>query len=179
MKIALYSSGPQMGKTTIAKYIQVQYGFQPFKLATPIKGMLWSLLSDALPHSTNVWALLEGPTKEMPIKVLGGRSPRQLMQTLGTEWGRSMDENFWVNIVLNAIRNTELVVIDYVRFPNEYALLKEEGFSMWRVHRGTATHQSHASEGALDAHEFERTLWNRAGVPELTDYVDIALNPTP
>ena len=37
-------------------------------------------------------AHIEGALKEVPCELLGGKTPRYAMQTLGTEWGRDTDQ---------------------------------------------------------------------------------------
>ena len=53
------------------------------------------------------------------------------------------------------------VLIDDMRFPNEYHLIKELGGECWLIKRpGNATTTSHPSEGGLDGYSFDRVLNN-------------------
>jgi hypothetical protein len=66
--------------------------------------------------------LYEPQHKEEPQDLLGGRTPRYAMQTLGTEWGRTlMGSHFWVKIFLQKLSQSKAhtVVCDDVRFEEE------------------------------------------------------------
>jgi hypothetical protein len=42
---------------------------------------------------------LYGDEKETPLPEFGGKTPRQMMQTLGTEWGRNLiDAEIWITL---------------------------------------------------------------------------------
>tara|TARA_R110002020_G_scaffold108792_3_gene251907 strand:- start:12 stop:473 length:462 start_codon:yes stop_codon:yes gene_type:complete len=88
-------------------------------------------------------------------KILGiGVTPRQMMQTLGTEWGRAcVHPDLWVMIAefesKNWLRSVN-VTFDDVRFPNEADMIRRLGGELWLVDRpGVVYEGSHASEGAL------------------------------
>jgi hypothetical protein len=56
--------------------------------------------------------------RERPITWLGGRSRRQMMQTLGTEWGRQMvHPEIWVRSLLRRVQGCRAGIPD-VRFEN-------------------------------------------------------------
>jgi hypothetical protein len=92
--------------------------------------------------------------KEEKIAELGV-SPRQMMQTLGTEWGRScIHPDLWVMVAAGAVekklKRGRNVVIDDVRFPNEAEMIRNLGGELWLVNRpGVVYEGDHASEGAL------------------------------
>jgi hypothetical protein len=90
--------------------------------------------------------------KELPIPGLG-QSYRVLAQRLGTEWGRSIDPDFWVKVaaasmaeVMNIKGPDTVFVISDVRFDNEAQWIKDHGGVIWRIHRpaaqAVAAHQS-------------------------------------
>lgn len=125
-KIVLITGPAGSGKSTVAQYLEEVRGYALKKMAGPLKGMLYAA---GFTH-----AQLEGSEKETPMEWLNGVTPRYLMQTLGTEWGRlCVDENIWVKL---AIKQTEArlcesydtpyaIVFDDVRFPNEIRLMKK------------------------------------------------------
>jgi len=84
-----------------------------------------------------------------------GVSPRQMMQTLGTEWGRScIHPDLWVmvaeGIARKQLKSGQNVVIDDVRFPNEAEMIRRLGGELWLVERpGVYYDGDHSSEGAL------------------------------
>jgi len=112
--------------------------------------------------------MVSGDLKEVPTEYLGGRTPREAMQTLGTEWGRSLSADLWVNAwrrrvdrdVEESKANAEdyILIADDVRFPNEAAAIRSRGDIVVRVKRPgaglTGTTGRHASEtedlGAAD-----------------------------
>lgn len=77
-----------------------------------------------------------------------GVTPRHMMQTLGTEWGRHMiDSDIWVKAFarLNA---GKCVIVPDVRFENEAALVREHGVLIHLVGRG-GIEGNHVSENAI------------------------------
>lgn len=104
------------GKTTAARYLCERYGFTRVRFAGPLKDMMRALgLTDAE---------VEGDRKEAPCDLLCGRTPRQAMQWLGTEWGRDLlGPDFWVEAWSRQAQGVLVaggrVAIDDVRFLNE------------------------------------------------------------
>lgn len=77
-----------------------------------------------------------------------GVTPRHMMQTLGTEWGRHMiDGDIWVKAFarLNA---GKCVIVPDVRFENEAELVREHGVLIHLVGRG-GIEGNHVSENAI------------------------------
>lgn len=99
---------------------------------------------------------------------------RYLAQTLGTEWGRGLvSPTLWVDLTAGKIdrRGTQKVVVDDMRFPNEYLSLKNRGAFMVRITRPNAAGNSgikgHKSEGALDGHPWDLELVNDGTIEDL------------
>ena len=89
-------------------------------------------------------------------------SPRRLLQTLGTDWGRNMiHEEIWVMATMQRAdaAGGDICITD-VRFPNEAAAIKARGGVVWRVVRPGFN----PLDGAAAGHESER------GVPQ--EYID-------
>lgn len=90
--------------------------------------------------------------KSAPIEWLGGKTLRQLLQTLGTEWGRDMVSNeVWLNHLRRRIESAHKqgmhVVVDDMRFQNEYEMLRDMGAEIVRIDRpGHEFRGEHASE---------------------------------
>ena len=84
-------------------------------------------------------------------------SPRTILQVLGTEWGRSLWEDVWLNSVRRTIVDKPgLYVIPDARFPNEAVYLKQRlGASCYwldaeeRLGPNTDTHSSEPTRSAL------------------------------
>jgi dephospho-CoA kinase len=136
-------------------------------LADPIYAALASILG--IPETV----LRQRATKERPIEWLG-KSPRQLLQTLGTDWGRTLvAEDLWLRIARRRIEELAAtgagaVVIADVRFDNEAALVQEMGGEVWLVDRRPATEAApHVSEAGLSPGLIDRVVDN-TGTPEQT-----------
>jgi hypothetical protein len=111
------------GKSTAAKYLEGK-GYRTISFASPLKLMLKSF---GLTH-----AQLYGDQKEVPCDLLCGRTPRDAMQLLGTEWGRALHPDLWTSYwrrhaetVMND--DGDLVVVDDCRFDNEAKVVRELG----------------------------------------------------
>lgn len=129
------------GKTLVAKHLVEEYEFERMRFADPIKRML--RLGLGLTDEE-----IDGEAKMTPNAVFGGVTPRHLMQTLGTEWGRrNIHTDIWVNVWRRDVAlQTGNVVVDDVRFPNEAAAIRAMGGVLWRVYRPGLTMDSHVSE---------------------------------
>jgi hypothetical protein len=159
------------GKDTAAAYLVERYGFVQASFADPIRSMALLMLEEAgIDHR---W-LTERRYKEQLIPGLGV-SARALMQTLGTECGRSLEPNIWVRHLalrlglpgpdlflrgaLPAPPSTPVhdrIVISDTRFHNESTWIRfcVRG-KVIRLHRRQAdavrTHDSELHVASLDA----------------------------
>lgn len=94
---------------------------------------------------------------------------RHMLQYVGTDVVRAMDENFWVNKVIELLKlfghNYDYVLIPDARFPNEIESMKSEfqTFSI-RVYRNglnmSDETKNHESETALDNYVFDYKIEN-------------------
>ena len=132
------------GKSTAAKHLVDAHGYTLVKFAGPLKAMMRALgLGDRE---------IEGDLKEIPCKLLDGRTPRYAMQTLGTEWGRDLiGPHFWVNVATDIIcavlDQGGKVVIDDLRFDNEAIATRVLGGRIVKVARpGVGAVNSHSSD---------------------------------
>jgi hypothetical protein len=119
-----FSGRAGSGKSHASTYLAAKYGYTRVKFADPLKDMLRAVgLTEE--H-------IEGKLKEEPCDLLCGKTPRFAMQTLGTEWGRSLiDAGLWGNLwsarVTSLLSQGAVVVTDDVRFSNEAGLIKSMG----------------------------------------------------
>lgn len=85
--------------------------------------------------------------KMVPIPELGGVTGRHLMVTIATEWGRNMvHPDIWVMVIEQELKELEksykdtpakvFVIIDDLRFQNEFDFLKSKGAMILGVERG-------------------------------------------
>lgn len=139
------------GKSTASKYLVEKHGYQLVKFAGPLKDMCRAvgMTEDEI----------EGSYKEVPLSYLCGKSPRQFMQLLGTQFGRDcIGKNFWTGLWIRAVGSILAeggrVVVDDCRFPNEADEVRKLGGVVWRlVGRGgiAGGHESEAGCGEADA----------------------------
>lgn len=140
------------GKSTAARILADEFCFAILPFAGTLKAM------------TRAFGLtareMAGDLKEAPCPALGGKTPRQFMQLLGTEFGRQMiGEDVWVNAWARAADDMDedfaaggraLIVADDVRFANEAAAIRARGGRIIRIERPGACSASGAG------HESER-----------------------
>jgi hypothetical protein len=121
--------GPKgSGKSLLSRYLTTHHNYTRLPFSESLKWMVYNLLRDQGASHELATKLLNDPEyKEQPTQYFMNRSPRHVMQTLGTEWGRNyIHDNFWVNIWLNKLRTLHLskVVVDDLRFVNEAQMIK-------------------------------------------------------
>ena len=155
MAIIAFTGLKGSGKTAAAKYLQDSWGFSRLSFASGLKDMLKAI-------GVTEKELTIG--KERSCKVLGGKTPRYAMQTLGTEWGRHLIyKDIWIEIMrkklLGRYKYSD-VVIDDCRFANEVELVKELNGAVVRIIRETDTEiDAHASEDISNLYK-DHTLNN-------------------
>lgn len=114
-----------------------------------------------------------------------GLTGRELLQKIGTEMGRSIHPNAWVNALfseytedLRRIKNSEggttiaqaypNWIITDVRFENEAEAIKSRGGIVIRVNRPTVVIDQHPSEISLDDYEgFDYIIENDGSLKDL------------
>ena len=169
----LYSPLPMSGKSTAAAAL-TGVGWKRLPFAGTLKRMVRVLLLDLGQSEEEVERALSSE-KELPCVLLNHRTPRQLLQTLGTEWGRELvDEELWVKCwrgrVSEALCDGFCVVADYVRRWNEAKAVQQMGGAMVKVVRpggGSDTFSDHASEGGLENWPFYHTIVNDGSIADL------------
>ncbi|MXS84327.1 hypothetical protein [Nitrosomonas oligotropha] len=169
------------GKDTVAKFLCDTQEFRQISLAEPIKLGIVAMFGIPMEYLT------DRELKEQPLKILGGKSPRQVMQTLGTEWAREMvDEDIWINIAqqqidynnqLTAGNNLYLsgIVISDIRFESEAKWLRDQGGTIWHIRRPDnplAINADHASEQQVQPLPGEQFIINDGGIDQLYDHIN-------
>lgn len=137
-------AGPAgVGKSTIAVAVRVRAGLdsQQFSFALPIKMMADRLLRHAGYNPTEAFRLLNSPEgKRTCIPELGGITVRRLLQTLGTEWGRThLGNTVWTDLCMRAAGLARhaggTAIIDDCRFPDEARAVLNAGGIVVRLVR--------------------------------------------
>lgn len=179
--IALTSNAMGAGKSTVAAYLVEYHGYELVKFAGPLKDMTRSFLRSAGYDEMAVQRMVEGDLKETALPKFADATPRKIMQTLGTEWGRDcIMPTLWVSMtrasVQNALSRGVPVVIDDLRYLNELLMVEELKGTVLRVERpGTTDSTGHSSEGALDGIPFE-VLRNNGSRYQLRRAVDVIVS---
>lgn len=106
-----------------------------------------------------------------------GKTPRFLLQTLGTEWGRKMvEQNIWLNIAREEATKYlsvgQRVCFDDVRFDNEANLIHQLGGEVWHIKRGPQENtDGHVSEKGVAAHFIHRVVYNSGSCEDLAAHI--------
>ena len=164
------------GKDTAADYLCHNYAFVRASFAEPLKAMLEAMLEHA--SIDHIW-LHEPAYKNRPIPGLTA-SGRQLMQTLGTEWGRTcVSPDLWVTLLdrhlgISAERPVhDRIVITDVRFGNEAAWIKAQGGQLLRIVREQAVPvRAHESEQHIDGLDADCAIHNSGSLQGLYALLD-------
>lgn len=160
------------GKTTAARYLSRWQDFIHYAFAQPLKAML----AEGLNLSA---AQLEGAEKEAPLPWLG-KSPRELLQTLGSEWGRELvHRELWLRVARQNLDNlaecfpqARGIVISDVRYEDEAAFVRERGGVLVHILRPDAPPvRAHASEAGVAIGDNDLTIHNDADLAELRERV--------
>ena len=175
--LGLYSPTMQSGKTTVARILADEFNFTTLRFAGPLKAMLNALLEDVGIDEATRERMLYGDLKETPIPQLCHETPRKLMQTLGTEWGRNaVRSHFWIDIMFTQINHHMAegrnVVVDDVRFANEFYLIRDMDGGNAEITRDGIYESSHVSEGALNGYPFDYLIKNTGTLENLRKQVN-------
>ena len=164
MKIIGLTGKAGAGKTLVASML----GYRVIGLADPLYAAISAMLD------VEVEDLLDRERKEVPIPWLG-KSPRELLQTLGTDWGRDLIRpDLWTLLCRRRLEKmaadgVEGVAVCDVRFSNEVELVRSFGGEVWRVVRPGAetTPHQHRSENGLPDSAIDCTIVNDCGIDDL------------
>lgn len=108
-----------------------------------------------------------------------GVSPRKALQTLGTEWGRKLNEDLWL-LIADAKAQPLLasgfnVLITDVRFENEAEYIRKNGGTIWHIDRDVhlvGTEAAHASEAGVKFVKGDVRINNNEVMGYLTDRLE-------
>ncbi|WP_454735439.1 deoxynucleotide monophosphate kinase family protein [Cupriavidus necator] len=167
-----------VGKDTAGAYLDMAHGFSRYAFAKPIKDMLGSL-------GLHEEFFSDREVKEAVIPAYGC-SYRHLAQTLGTEWGRSIHPEFWLQLAklryatVNRSGESYGMVVTDVRFENEAQWIREEGGVVVHIHGRETTVEGaaakHVSENGVSFHsDTDVLISNEGSLPELYRKLDAIL----
>ena len=165
----------RVGKDTVARYLAAHLTLISYAFADPLKQALASMFNLTANQ-------LEGTEKEQPLPWLG-KSPRELMQLLGTEWGRDLvHPQLWLllaeqNLQLLAEHDQAMkgVVIRDVRFDNEADWIRSKGGVIFHIsRRGIRPANNHVSEYGVRHYPGDYVIENDSTLESLYDQVERA-----
>lgn len=162
------------GKDTTAQFLVKQHGFKAFAFADAVRDALKIVLAIEDKY-------FEYPLKEVVIQKYG-KSARELMQALGTDWGRnSVSEDIWVDIAINkawsSLSAGSNVVLTDVRFENEANKIRKLGGKIWHIRRpGSGTKHFHESESGIATLPYDYVIANHSGLENLYEDIETILN---
>ncbi len=165
------------GKTTAAKHLIHMHGMIHYAFAMPLKGMLANGFNLTDAH-------LEGRLKEQPLPWLG-KSPRELLQTLGTEWDRGLVHgDLWLLLAEQNLHNLASLlpeapgaVISDVRFENEAEFIRQRGGVVIHIQRPNAPGvAAHSSEAGIAIHDNDLVIHNDGELADLFNHIEQALD---
>lgn len=165
MKLVGLTGAAGSGKDTAADYLVAHHAWRKVSFAQPLKDGLCAMFG---------WSpdqLLDREWKERVLPDIG-KSPRQLMQTIGTEWGRELvHPNLWLLLarqnIASKLEYRDVVVSD-VRFDNEAEMIRSMGGTIVHISRARiASVSPHVSESGVMMLPADIRLLNDGGFPEL------------
>lgn len=175
-KVIGLAGAKHAGKDTVADYLVETYGFVKFAYADPVKQAC------AAAFGVDVAIFYDQNLKEEPLPELLGHTPRFLMQTLGTGWGRDMvSRSIWTDILRkhaeNALSGGFSVVVSDVRYDNEAEVIKALGGHIVRIFRPEVENSgdNHSSEAGITPHFYDFRVRNDADFRLLYAQVGVIL----
>lgn len=184
--ISLYAPVMGSGKSAVASHLCDNYGYTRVKFAGALKAMAVTILEEMGNDPETIERMIEGDLKELPIPGFEKSTPRSLMQTLGTDWGREAIElGLWIKLAFGKadriIAAGGRVVIDDTRFPNEIDFIRKhwpatDVLSMCVVRPSAGVAASDGRyEGLLNDEHFDVKILNDDTIDILRQAIDFAL----
>lgn len=155
------------------------------------EGFAASLFGDEPMMAAAAAAALPAWFDELRAMTPDSLSPRIVLQSLGTEFGRRLDPDIWIRQAFKVLKELDTAaVISDIRFRNELEYIRSHGGFVVRVKRkatdnlssslGITNHPSEVEQTSLQDHEFnfvinnDRTLtYLEAEVERIADVVEV------
>ena len=170
----------QTGKNTVAEYLSntLTKKTNVVSFATPVLNIAGVLANDDFRINYE-----EKKKTFFPNVNLTGR---ELLQKVGTEWGRSLNPNIWVNLLFNKIDDAgykmyyKHTIISDVRFKNEADEILKRGGILIKLERNTGLSDNHISENDLD--DYDKPMYvidNNGTLEQLKQKLEIVVESIP
>lgn len=163
-------TGPaRSGKDTVADMIKDRIGGSRYSFAEPMYAMLAAAGFD---FKSPEWAVV----KEDPIAGIG-KSPRQMLQTLGTEWGRNLVcEDLWIKLAEVRLGIMTRMIISDCRFDNEADWIRQNGIIIRVIRPDVELVNPHESESGITPREGDLTIDNDGDLLTLKKKVNFLMD---
>lgn len=157
------------GKDTVAEHLAVSHGFHHYWFSKPMKEAAAIIFGWGDEH-------LYGDLKE-ETDPRYGVSPRVVLQTLGTEWGRNaINSDLWILRAQKEMEQHDCIVVSDCRFDNEAVAIINAGGIVIEVSReGAEQVAAHSSERGISSHLISFHLENNGTLTDLYKKVDTFL----
>ena len=161
------------GKTTLAKYLEREHGFQRLAFAGNLKkaaAIIFRLSHDQL---------YDQGLKEK-VDERWDMAPRKILELLGAEIGRQIDDRVWIKSVMLSIEDSDhdRFVIEDCRFTNEADAIRASGGRVLGIQRPGLLPSMHPSETEMWENwsdMIDTTVVNSSTKEELFCMGDIAI----
>lgn len=156
------------GKDTAGKYLAPKLSARLYAFAHPIKEAAKFAFGLTDEH-------VHGHLKETPLELYGGKTPRYILQTFGTDFARRMIvDDVWIK---RAERELSLYPTNYiitdVRFDNEAEWVRAQGGTVIQIQRENAQAvEAHASEKGVSPGLIDHVIDNSGTLQSLYDQLD-------
>ena len=147
MKIIGLSGKKQSGKSTASDFLEKMTGGTVISFADGLKNIIRVCFGATKEQ-------LDGTDKQKNTKLQCSKTARELMQIVGTDWFRELDNHCWIRTMQRkmSLYHPELFIIPDVRFANEVKFIQEggEGHVIRLLRAPFSDKDQHLSETALD-----------------------------
>lgn len=177
------------GKSTVAKYLIKEYGFNEYAFADPLKEALVHIFDFS---REQLWGSQE---QKETVDPRWGISPRRAMEVVGTDLLQfdihnhlkdgelPIDRRIWVlrfkiwyEKQIKLTPDMKLLLSD-VRFNHEANIIRELGGEIWDVQRPNNPYKGeHLSETEQESIIADRTLLNSSSIVNLETKLDLWMN---
>ena len=164
MKLIGIHGKKRAGKDTAGKIIQEQLGFKIDSFADPLRK--FGLMTFGINEEN----------REQLIESIGV-SGRQVLQLVGTEVGRNINQNFWIEALRFRNPSLENIIITDVRFNNEAEFITSNGGKILKIVRPSLeSSDNHASEIPIDDKYVDSTIINDSSIDSYRRSINEWLN---
>lgn len=168
-KVIGISGLARAGKDTAADVIMDIFPYIKASFADPIKDMLMIGLGMTAEQ------MYGGEIREQ-VDPRYGCTPRHLMQTLGTEWGREIiDQNIWVNAMKSKLDSVGNLIIPDVRFESEADFIRKNGILI-HIKGRKSIQSTHKSESGVYSEINDITILNNDTLEAFQSSIEKACN---